>query len=366
MADVPKIITAGASAAGGLFGSIASIFQHNKQLDLQRQENEKNRQFNAAQADLARRYNTEMVRQQREYDDPRAVMARLQAAGINPALAFSNGMPMMDMGVGSTGIQASTPAGSVGAAPSDFSGIMDFAGNAASALESLAGAESKQAMAKFTDIQAGWYDTLQRTHIADVNSNISLRGAMEQLTMEQRQKVLAEIETQDQLTNYWREQASNSQIQGKILDEKYQQETYETIFQQESLRGRIQMFADQVGITHAQAENAAKYFYWQAVSMAAEAAYKSAAASNQSEQAGYYQNLSSKAFFESNRLFNESPLYPMIARRDAGNIQWELDNQKTINGVKLFNSVLSSISGATSAVGGVLNAVNQARYTFGK
>lgn len=111
------------SGGASVLGTLGSIFSANKALKAQREENEKNRQFNAQQAALSRQYNTQMVNEQNLYNDPSNVMRRLQKAGINPALAYSNGGSVLgSVGIGSTSQQASSNS-SVNPAMPDWSGI---------------------------------------------------------------------------------------------------------------------------------------------------------------------------------------------------------------------------------------------------
>lgn len=111
------------SAGAAVLGSVMSMISANKQLKAQREENQKNREFNAKESALSRQYNTQMVNMQNDYNNPRNVMARLSAAGINPALAYSNGSSVLgSVGIGSTSQQASS-SGSVGTALPDFTGL---------------------------------------------------------------------------------------------------------------------------------------------------------------------------------------------------------------------------------------------------
>lgn len=116
---VPALIAAGAS----ILGSVLSNGSANSSLAAQASENNRNRLFNAQQAALARSYNTQMVNSQNLYNDPRNVMKRLKEAGINPALAFSNGGSVLgSVGIGSTSQQASSNS-SVNPAMPDWSGV---------------------------------------------------------------------------------------------------------------------------------------------------------------------------------------------------------------------------------------------------
>ena len=125
-------IGAAGSLLGGIFSSNQSVKNQKMAIEAQRQENEKNRVFNAEQAELARQYNTSMWNAQNDYNDPSAVQQRLSKAGIHPALAYTSGQTMGSISMGNTGAQASS-SGGISTPLADFSGIRDAANNSASA-----------------------------------------------------------------------------------------------------------------------------------------------------------------------------------------------------------------------------------------
>lgn len=76
----PSILSAGAQAGSGIFGSIASIINTNK-------TNQANRQL----AEYSYQKDLEMWNRQNAYNDPTAQMARYQGAGLNPNLIYGTG-----------------------------------------------------------------------------------------------------------------------------------------------------------------------------------------------------------------------------------------------------------------------------------
>ena len=97
-------LSGGLGLAGSLLGSAANSASASENLEAQREENQKNREFNAHQAELARQYSTsereaqqqyqsqEWQRQfeaQNAYNTPAAQSQRLKSAGINPAVYFT-------------------------------------------------------------------------------------------------------------------------------------------------------------------------------------------------------------------------------------------------------------------------------------
>lgn len=86
-------------AIAGLFGNLFQTSQANewnrKQLQTQVQENQKNRDFNHSEAELARNFQADFAREMfdrtNQYNSPANQVAQLRAAGLNPALAYSAG-----------------------------------------------------------------------------------------------------------------------------------------------------------------------------------------------------------------------------------------------------------------------------------
>ena len=107
--------------AGSLLGSLFSKKSSDKQLRLQVAENQKNRDFNAEQADIQREFITKQIADQNAYNSPSAVVERLKSAGLNPNLAYQQ----IGAGQQISNFQgsAASSSGSVGAGLPDFSGF---------------------------------------------------------------------------------------------------------------------------------------------------------------------------------------------------------------------------------------------------
>lgn len=93
-------IGAAVSTIGGLFGLGANVHQANqankwnqKQLDAQIAENQKNRDFNHSEAEIARNFQADFAREMfdktNKYNSMSNQVAQMRQAGINPALAYS-------------------------------------------------------------------------------------------------------------------------------------------------------------------------------------------------------------------------------------------------------------------------------------
>lgn len=119
------------NTVGGLISSNTNKKIAREQLAAQQAENEKNRQFNSAEAALARNFASEQtdlqynrVLQQNEYNSPTSQMQRYREAGLNPNLLygdFNSGLQMSG-GTAASGPAASS-SGSVGVGLPDTSGL---------------------------------------------------------------------------------------------------------------------------------------------------------------------------------------------------------------------------------------------------
>lgn len=85
-----SIISGGASLAGNIIGAIQGNNNIDKQIAAQREENQKNRDWNKAMAEQANRWSIEQWNRENAYNTPAAVMARLREGGVNPDLFYGN------------------------------------------------------------------------------------------------------------------------------------------------------------------------------------------------------------------------------------------------------------------------------------
>lgn len=86
----PSIISGGASLAGNIMGAIQGNRYIDKQIAAQREENQKNRDWNKAMAELANTWSIEQWNRENAYNTPASVMARLREGGVNPDLFYGN------------------------------------------------------------------------------------------------------------------------------------------------------------------------------------------------------------------------------------------------------------------------------------
>lgn len=94
MGLLDNVLTGGASGALSAIGNIASIIGQNKAIDkqiqAQKEENQRNREYNMMLARQQNEWNIEQWSRENAYNSPSAVRARLAAGGVNPDLFYGN------------------------------------------------------------------------------------------------------------------------------------------------------------------------------------------------------------------------------------------------------------------------------------
>lgn len=239
-------IGAAGSLLGGIFSSNQSVKNQKMAIEAQRQENEKNRVFNAKQAELARQYNTSMWNAQNDYNDPSAVQQRLSKAGIHPALAYTSGQTMGSISMGNTGSQASF-SGGISTPLADFSGIRDAANNAASAFGDLVESRNVESQTKLNEIEATYKAELGREEILNLRGDTGVKASVKNLTDEQVNEVVqrcANLREENVLIrNKAIEAASNANLAdekayGQWIENQFGEERldYKTLFAQADIR----------------------------------------------------------------------------------------------------------------------------------
>lgn len=104
------------NGAGSLLNLIGQGKNIDKQIWAQQQENRKNREYNLMLAQQQNKWSVEQWERENEFNSPKNQMARLNDAGINPNLAYSNGVH---------NISASSPSMTAGSpsTPADMSAL---------------------------------------------------------------------------------------------------------------------------------------------------------------------------------------------------------------------------------------------------
>lgn len=112
-----SLVTGGIGLVSGLFGNKQSSSNIDKQIAAQKEENQKQREWNLRLAEQANKWSIERWNAENEYNDPSNVMKRLRNAGLNPDLMYGGGVGNLQ----SASSPAVTPAD--GGQPVDMSSI---------------------------------------------------------------------------------------------------------------------------------------------------------------------------------------------------------------------------------------------------
>lgn len=162
-------VKTGLGFVSGLAGNISANKNIDKQIAAQREENEKNREYNLNLAKMQNQWNLDQWNRENAYNTPAAQRARLAAAGMNPDLAYGEGV--------SANISASSPEMTAGApsVPTDVSNLANkqTIGDVVRSTMQLRLAESQ---AKAND--AGAKKTDQETKNLAVENNILSADAL--------------------------------------------------------------------------------------------------------------------------------------------------------------------------------------------
>lgn len=110
-------VKTGLGFISGLAGNKSANENIDKQIAAQREENEKNREYNLNLAKMQNQWNIDQWNRENAYNTPAAQRARLAAAGMNPDLAYGEGV--------SANVAASSPEMTAGApsVPTDVSNL---------------------------------------------------------------------------------------------------------------------------------------------------------------------------------------------------------------------------------------------------
>lgn len=273
-----------ASLLGGIGSSLFSSSSANKQLKMQVQENEKNRQFNAMQAALARQYNTEMIDKQNAYNDPSAVMARLLKAGIHPALAYTNGSGISNLGVGSTGMAASS-SGSVGTSLPDFSGIRDAGVSMSQSMDLAEGAELKRVTAGLTEKQVEYFDKTKEKEFAVMDSTVLVNRGNYELSKMERAQVAKNIDVLDQTAKSIAQDILLKYKQNQIMSYEVYCKKIEAIYKLPSLSAQLESFRAAANLNRAQAIEVLSTLSYDIALLQAKTSEAYASSKNQNNQA---------------------------------------------------------------------------------
>lgn len=217
------LVSSGSGLVGDVFDATLGYNQQrhvqNVQMDFQSAENQKNRDWQTEQAEIARQYNTserlstqdwqkQMMDYQNEYNTPENQAKRLLAAGINPAVAMSS--------AGTTSISASPGPGHPQSSPipSPVSGLSPLSFQPVSLhipqlMSGVSSVISAMAAAKKANVETGYLESAIPDMLRGLKTDADLNEVsvqMRKLDNEIRKmKLPAEVESayNDASKAYW-------------------------------------------------------------------------------------------------------------------------------------------------------------------
>lgn len=216
------LLGAAAGAASGLLGAVSGNSQLKKQLNFQREENEKNRQYNRELAEQQNKWNIEQWQRENAYNDPAEMRKRLEAAGYNPNLATS--------GLSGTLNAAHSPEMTAGAPsnPADLSALGRMDNPATSAMSgALQGiqAEAMTAQTEKTKSETDYQKLLGEYLPAQVRADLNLKKEQAAEIVQRSQnyqfeaeRINAEINKLESETNLNKQQGANAVKYGEYMD----------------------------------------------------------------------------------------------------------------------------------------------------
>ena len=111
---IMKLLGAGLGAVSSIGSMIGQNRAIRQQIKAQKEENDKNRQYNLMLAQTQNRWNIDQWQRENDYNSPTAQMARFRAAGLNPNLIY---------GQMSNGASSPTLTSGAASSPTDMSAI---------------------------------------------------------------------------------------------------------------------------------------------------------------------------------------------------------------------------------------------------
>lgn len=300
--DLATLGSGAIGAGASIIGSIGSIFSARANRKFQERENEKNRQFNAAEAMKSRLYNTRMVEQQNNYNSPEATMQRLVDAGINPALAYSQGASSFgSIGVGSTSQEASFSGGISPVMP-DYTGIQQAGKIAAETAQAYNDANLKRVTASLSEKELSYFDKTKQKEFKIADSVIYLNNTSGDLSVEKRSEVAktcAQIDEniklirQQQATEFWNTRIRESEAFIKDIEAYYAEDSVQAAISESVARANASNASAQLSV--AQATEIYKLITYKQAALEAQAKRDFKAASKlQNESAKLFKEIKEK------------------------------------------------------------------------
>lgn len=186
MAINPSIGSALIGGAFGLLGNAQQSWNIYQQIKAQKEENQKNRNYNFMLAQRQNQWNLEQWMRENDYNSPKAQMDRFRDAGLNPDLMMSNG---------AQNLSAQSPLMTSGApsSPADLSNLA----NKPTISEAINTAlNASQTMATVANTEANTQKTYQDIRWSDlINQNVYKQGLLD-LNLGKYKLAMSQIEAE--------------------------------------------------------------------------------------------------------------------------------------------------------------------------
>lgn len=212
---------------GSLLSSVGNQINYSSQLNAQIAEAQKNRDFNAEQAQIQRDFITQQITSQNQYNSPSSVVQRLKEAGLNPNLAYQQ----IGSGQQISNFQGSSASSnsSIGSSLPDLSGLGAMTGLA----QQLSTIRNIDANTKNTEEDTKriseetnnlkthnqYLNQILNGQIKLLDSQYNLNLANTNLSAQQINKIATEVEYFETNINLLRQQARNMEITNEQMSQ---------------------------------------------------------------------------------------------------------------------------------------------------
>lgn len=221
-----ELISLGVNAASGLLGSIGANKRQKRAIAAQREENQKQRDFNKSMAEWYNEEQRKNIRDEREYNLPSAQMQRLKDAGLNPDLMYGHGASgLVDANVAGTAMPDSVNPADVASpimgTPTAMESLLSGAAYAKTLAETRnikADTSKKEGEVKSLDLDNFVKAATQDNTIKMSGLEVQLTKAQAGYTDAQKSKIISEINDINQHVELLRAQVSESWSRTASLD----------------------------------------------------------------------------------------------------------------------------------------------------
>lgn len=252
------------SAIGSLGAGIVGAFSQNKNVDkqiaAQKQENEKNREYNLMLAKQQNAWNLEQWNRENQYNDPSAVMSRLRSAGVNPALAYSNGVgsfsaassPSMTAGAPSSPVDMSALSGKQTIADAVMSGLQ---------MDKIFSESNKiNSEKKGQDIDNSWKNKLNSNQMAVGDSIVNLNNEKSKVPEAQIRQINEGISKMDTEIKSLNQGIKESRARVANMDEQTAIQYMDYVLRSQNVARQLELTAEQLDIEKGKLSLATKQF----------------------------------------------------------------------------------------------------------